>query len=75
MQRWLRVFLYVERDHSLVLSEDIRRLAETANDPGAQAALVGCTGQELAQHRNEKESVLGKPRLMANQLTSWHALS
>jgi len=49
-------------------------LAETDDDPGAQAVFVGCTGQKLAQHLNAMEALLGKPVLTANQVTSWHAL-
>jgi maleate isomerase len=66
--------LCLERGHSLVLPEDIRRLAEAADDPAAQAVFVGCTGQRLAQHLNAMEALLGKPVLTANQVTSWHAL-
>lgn len=66
--------LCLERGHSLVPPEDIRQLAETADDPGAQAIFVGCTGQKLAQHLNAMETLLGKPVLTANQVTSWHAL-
>jgi len=66
--------LCLERGHSLVLPKDIRRLAEAADDPEAQAVFVGCTGQKLAEHLNAMESLLRKPVLSANQVTSWHAL-
>lgn len=66
--------LSLERGHSIVSPEQIRRLAETSDDPDAQAVFVGCTGQRLAQHLNAMETLLGKPVLTANQVTSWHAL-
>jgi maleate isomerase len=66
--------LCLERGHSVVAPEDIRSLAESADDPGAQAVFVGCTGQRLADHLDAMETLLGKPVLTANQVTSWHAL-
>lgn len=66
--------LCLERGHSIVAPEDIRRLAETSDDPEAQAIFVGCTGQKLAVYLDEMEALLGKPVLTANQVTSWHAL-
>jgi maleate isomerase len=67
--------LCLERGHSIVPPENIRRLAESADDPSAQAVFVGCTGQRLALHLEAMESQLGKPVLTANQVTSWHALT
>lgn len=60
--------------HSIVPSEKIFQLAATADDPGAEAVFVGCTGQRLALWIETLERKLGKPVLTANQVTSWHSL-
>jgi maleate isomerase len=67
--------LHLERGHSIVPPDEIRRLAESADHPDAQAVFVGCTGQRLAQHLDAMEKLLSKPVLTANQVTSWHALT
>ena len=60
--------------HGIVSPHEIRQLAESADQPEADAVFVGCTGQRLASHLDEMEAGLGKPVLCANQVTSWEAL-
>ena len=66
--------LQLERGHSLVAPDEIRRLAERSDARDAQAIFVGCTGQKLAEYLDAMEAILGKPVMTANQVTSWHAL-
>ena len=60
--------------HSIVPPADMRQLAQSADDPRAEAIFIGCTGQRLAPLIDSMESQLGKPVLTANQVTSWHGL-
>ena len=68
------VALNLPDDHSIVHPDRIRRTAEEADRPGAEAVFVGCTGQRLGRFLEDMEARLGKPVLTANQATVWHAL-
>ncbi|MCH8205607.1 MAG: hypothetical protein IH956_01220, partial [Chloroflexi bacterium] len=68
------VALNLPEDHSIVPPERIRRAAEEADRPEAEAVFVGCTGQRIGAILDDIESRLGKPVLSANQVTGWHAL-
>ncbi|MEW5977474.1 MAG: hypothetical protein AB1898_16905 [Acidobacteriota bacterium] len=68
------VSLSLKDNHSIVPPDTMRKLAESADLPEAEAVVVGCTGQRLATSIEAMETRLGKPVLTANQVTSWHAL-
>ncbi len=68
------VALNLAADHSIVPPDRIRRTAEEADRPQAEAIFVGCTGQRLGSLLDDMEARLGKPVLSANQVTVWHAL-
>jgi len=63
--------LHLSQDHCLNPADRIRRAAEEADRPDAEAVFISCTGQKTAGFISAVENQLGKPVITANQATMW----